>query len=225
MGSATVRGNARRSGPLQRLKKNLYLSVYEFLREYRRGSVDRLRIPRGRHTYGPEPEIIGYPELGLGSRIGSFCSIAPGTRFIFLGRHHYDWVSTYPFYEFYEEWRVDTEWYERGSPILSKWRADPIIVGNDVWIASEVSIQQGVTIGDGAVIAFGSLVTHDIPPYALVGGCPAKVIKYRFSPEQIERLLRIAWWNWEDARIKLALPYLLLSDIDRFIDYAETPPR
>jgi hypothetical protein len=222
--SGIVRGNVRGSSPFRKLKKSIYQSVGEFLREYRKSPGGRLRVPRGRHTYGPEPEIIGYPELGLGSRIGSFCSIAPGTRFIFLGKHHYDWASTYPFYEFYEEWGVDTEWYESGRPVLSKWWPYPIIVGNDVWIASEVSVKQGVRIGDGAVIAFGSLVTHDVPPYALVGGCPAKVIGYRFSPEQIERLLHIAWWNWEDTRIKLALPRLLTSDIDGFIDYAETPP-
>ena len=184
-----------------------------------------LTVPRGKHTYGPEPEIIGIPQMGLGSRIGSFCAISYGLRFIFLGDHLLHWCSTYPFFRFYEEWGVDVDTkgiYVKGKYFPNKEEAFPIVVGNDVWIGSEVNIKAGVNIGDGAAIAFGSLVTKDVPPYALVGGWPAEVIRYRFTPEQIEKLLRIQWWNWEDAKIKLALPYMMTSDIDGFIEYAES---
>jgi carbonic anhydrase/acetyltransferase-like protein (isoleucine patch superfamily) len=90
-------------------------------------------------------------------------------------------------------------------------------VGNDVWIATNVSIMQGVTVGDGAVIAQESFVTRDVPPYALVGGHPARIIRYRFAEAQISELLRIAWWNWDDDEIRKLVPYLVCEDVTEFI--------
>jgi carbonic anhydrase/acetyltransferase-like protein (isoleucine patch superfamily) len=78
----------------------------------------------------------------------------------------------------------------------------------------------GLTIGDGAVVATGAVVTKDVPPYAIVGGTPAKVIKYRFSEEQRAALLEIKWWDWPDDEIRRAVPYLAAKYIDRFIEYA-----
>ena len=77
-----------------------------------------------------------------------------------------------------------------------------VVIGNDVWIGESARIMAGVHIGDGAVIAAGAVVTKDVAPYAIVGGVPAKVIKYRFSPEQIEELLKIEWWNWDEEKIR-----------------------
>lgn len=74
-------------------------------------------------------------------------------------------------------------------------------IGNDVWIGAKATIMDGVTIGDGAIVAAGSVVTKNVPPYAVVGGCPAKIIKYRFSQEIIDRLLDIKWWNLPDDEI------------------------
>ena len=92
-----------------------------------------------------------------------------------------------------------------------------ITIGNDVWIASSVTILSGVTIGDGAIIAAGSIVVRDVPPYALYGGIPAKVIRFRFDQEQIGALLKIRWWDWSPERIRTNIPYLSSADISGFI--------
>lgn len=170
-----------------------------------------LVIPRGKHTYGPDPEIIGHPRIGVGSKIGNFCSIAEGLQFIFRGKHMINWVSTYPFRDM---WKM-------AVPLNALLPHYPIIIGNDVWIATNVMIQQGLTIGDGAVIAMESLVTRDVPPYAMVGGHPAQIIRYRFSKSQIEDLLEIAWWFWDDEEIKKVVPLLASDDIDRFVEVAK----
>jgi len=183
-----------------------------------------IRIPYGRHSYGPQPIVIGphpYVErLSAGSRVGSFCSISPGLRFVFRGKHRYDWISTYPFYEFHDRWGVDEQGWKGGVLDIEGINPAPIVVGNDVWIAANVSIKQGVTIGDGAVLAMESLITKDVPPYALVGGNPARVLKYRFQQDQVEELLKIAWWNWPDEKIIEIAPMLVSDDIDGFIRVA-----
>ena len=79
----------------------------------------------------------------------------------------------------------------------------------------------GVTVGDGAVIAARALVTKDVPPYGIVAGQPAKLLRYRFAPDIIERLLTLAWWNWQDERIKKAVPKMLQTDIEAFLQAAE----
>lgn len=185
-------------------------------------------IPYGKHSYGPQPILVGVGgplkerqiilQKSAGSRIGNFCSIASGLRFTFLDKHNYHWVSTYPFYAFYNKWKYDVHpSYVKGELDISTFKPNPIIIENDVWIASNVTIKEGVKVGNGAVVAMESLVTKDVPPYAIVGGCPAKIIKYRFSPEQIEELLEISWWNWEDKEIIPNLPLLMSENIDLFI--------
>lgn len=168
-------------------------------------------IPRGKHTYGPEPIIQGSVEASSGSKIGKFCSIADNLQFIIKGSHMMNWVTTYPFQA---TWKMDVPLHD--LPLYA-----PITIGNDVWIASNVKIKQGVTIGDGAVLATECFVTKDVPPYAIVGGNPAKIIKYRFTENQIKDLLNIRWWDWEDEEIKKAVPLMLSDNIDRFIEYAK----
>lgn len=94
------------------------------------------------------------------------------------------------------------------------------IVGSDVWTMENCLILAGVKIGDGAFVAAGAVVTKDVPPYAIVGGNPAKLIRYRFSEEQIAALLEIRWWDWPEDQVRAAVPYLESEDIDAFIEYA-----
>ena len=79
---------------------------------------------------------------------------------------------------------------------------EDIVYGNDVFIGANVTILDGVTIGDGAVIGAGAVVSKDIPPYAIAVGCPIRILKYRFEPEQIDKLLKIKWWEFEDDKLK-----------------------
>lgn len=94
------------------------------------------------------------------------------------------------------------------------------IVGSDVWTTENCLILPGVKIGDGAIVAAGAVVTKDVPPYSIVGGNPAKLIRYRFAEEQIAALLEIRWWEWPEAKIRAAVPWLESEDIDAFIEYA-----
>jgi len=188
-----------------------------------------LIIPFGRHSYGPQPELLGsmpwIAKKARGSRVGNFCSLSEGVKFSFLGKHNYKWVSTYPFYDFYDSWGFEDTLWKNGKPDEEKIEAAPIIIENDVWVALNVVFKEGVVVHDGAVVAMGSLVTKDVPAYALVGGNPARVIKYRFTQEQIKALEKIAWWNWPDMEIKKILPLLLSDDVDGLIKYSKLERR
>lgn len=122
--------------------------------------------------------------------IGKFCSLGEEIK-IGLGIHPHHFRSTFP--GFYAKdssyYGVEPE-YEYNEP-----QHLPCMIGNDVWIGTRATILDGVKIGDGAVIAAGAVVTKDVPPYAIVGGVPAKIIKYRFSEEKINRLLASKWWD------------------------------
>lgn len=130
-------------------------------------------------------------------QIGKFCSIACGAKFLFNSANHtLSSLSTYPFPLFFEEWGLEKKdvtkaWDNKGD----------IIVGNDVWIGYEAVVLAGVMIGDGAIVGTRAVVTKDVPPYTIVGGVPAKLIKKRFSEETISALLEIQWWNWPEKRI------------------------
>ena len=127
--------------------------------------------------------------------IGNYCSIGSGAVFMMAGNqgHRTDWVSTFPFYYQANIFKDSKNPYKKSGNT---------IVGHDVWIGSEAMIMAGVTIGSGAVIASRAVVTKDIEPYAVVGGNPAEVIRYRFSDEEIEKLLILKWWDWSEERVK-----------------------
>ena len=133
--------------------------------------------------------------------IGKYCSIACGVRFLFNSANHaLKSLSTYAFPIFYEEWGLDV------GNVAEAWdNKGDIVVGNDVWIGYEAVVMAGVTIGDGAIIGSRAVVTRDVPPYAIVGGVPAKLIRYRFTEKTIERLLAIKWWDWPAERVRKCL--------------------
>lgn len=133
------------------------------------------------YGYGPEKLVIG-----------RYCALASGVRFIMAGANHPDLgVSTFPFTIFGGEWAEQTMDILTGMPS----RGDTV-VGNDVWIGYDSLVMPGVRIGDGAIVAAGSVVVGDVAPYTVVGGNPAKPIRRRFPDTDIDRLLRAAWWNW-----------------------------
>ena len=167
------------------------------------------RVVYGRASYGiPTIREFAYDESKL--LVGNYCSI--GGTYLLGGQHAIKHVTTYPL-------RINLGFEGAGYDGNPAVRGD-IVVGSDVWTGYGSWILSGVTIGHGAVVATGSVVTKDIPPYAIVGGIPAKVLRYRHTPEQIEALLEIAWWNWSEAEVYEAIPYLANEDIDAFIAYA-----
>jgi acetyltransferase-like isoleucine patch superfamily enzyme len=168
----------------------------------------------GEYTYANP--IVHWQNNKAKLEIGKFCSIARNVNIYLGGNHNINWVTTYPFgticKDKFPHFNVD----DHGHPSTK----GDVIIGNDVWIASNVTIMSGVTIGDGAVIANNSHVIKNVEPYSLVGGNPAKLIKYRFTPEQIEKLLEIKWWNWDEEKINKFVPLLCNYNIDEFINSA-----
>lgn len=133
------------------------------------------------------------------ARIGKFCSIARQT-VIGPGNHDLDAVTTHPF-------PVSPAYGGLVAAARHQPQQPPPVIGNDVWVGINSIIVRGVTIGDGAVVAANSVVTNDVPPYAIVGGAPARLIRYRFDQETISALQRIRWWDWceEDLRQRAAM--------------------
>lgn len=167
----------------------------------------------GEWTYG-DPTILFGRDARL--TIGRYCSIAEGVTILVGGEHHTEWVTTYPFNTLFEGARRFP-----GYPLT---RGD-VTIGNDVWIGHGATVLSGVTIGDGAVIAGECVVAKDVEPYAIVGGNPARHIRYRFSAQTIAALLDIAWWEWPLSAIQASWPLLLSGDVDAFIaKYSEVTP-
>lgn len=128
--------------------------------------------------------------------IGKFCSISYGVT-IGPPEHNYHRLSLHPFIHL-----SNYDIFNDGEVIPSDKQDKPCCIGNDVWIGCNSTILRGVTIGDGAIVAANALVNRDVPPYAIVGGVPARIIKYRFDPEVIGKLLELKWWNWSIDKIK-----------------------
>lgn len=147
--------------------------------------------------YGPDdPQIT----------VGRYCSLNDGSYLFPGGNHNTDCVSTYGF-----NWTL-LPGAEKGP--LSN---GPIRIGNDVWSGFGSIVLSGVTVGDGAVIAAGAIVTKDVPNYAIVGGVPAKVISYRFNEQIREALLRIKWWDWDESKVERHADQLSTPDATEFI--------
>jgi acetyltransferase-like isoleucine patch superfamily enzyme len=125
------------------------------------------------------------------SKIGNFCSIGPKSRIGGLGHHPTKWISTHPaFFSTLKQANItfsDDNYFKE---------SEDVIIGNDVWIGAGVLVLDGVTIGDGAIVAAGAIVTKDVEPYSIVGGVPAKHLKYRFHQDISRKLIELSWWDW-----------------------------
>ncbi|MCI5164699.1 MAG: antibiotic acetyltransferase [Candidatus Electrothrix sp. GM3_4] len=133
------------------------------------------------------------------TEIGKFCCIGPQCIVGGIGRHPVNYLSTHPiFYSLRKQvgitFAAESDFEE----------LPPVKIGNDVWVGLRSVILDGVTVGDGAIIAAGSVVTKDVPPYAIVGGVPAKLIRTRFDNDVIDRLNKLKWWDYPESQLKKA---------------------
>ncbi|MEX0409293.1 DapH/DapD/GlmU-related protein [Aquibium sp. LZ166] len=151
---------------------------------------------------------------GIYTQIGKFCSIAANTRINAL-EHPLERATTHKISyrpnEYFRYLGVDQDFRERR-------RAKKVSIGNDVWIGHGAVILPGVTVGDGAVVGANAVVTKDVSPYSIVGGAPARVIRMRFADDVVERLMRLAWWDWPLERLFEAVPDMQALEIGAFLD-------
>lgn len=142
--------------------------------------------------------------------MGNFCSIGPNVQIGLAPHPSRIFVSTYP--AFYSNCNGGCQLSFREDKIYDD-SVPKTVIGNDVWIGSNVIIPGGIHIGTGAILAAGAVVVKDVPPYAIVGGNPAKIIRFRFSEEQIRDLMESEWWNWPIEKIRLHVDKF--SDIEK----------
>jgi len=183
---------------------------------YLKNFITRENIIVGDYTYYDDPDgverfehnvLYHFPFVGDRLIIGKFCAIAKDVKFIMNGANHKrSGFSTYPFQIFANGW-------EKVMPKEGElsYKGDTVI-GHDVWIGYNATIMPGVNVGSGAVIATQSVVTKDVPPYSVVGGNPATIIKYRFDQPTIDRLLSIQWWDWSAEKITQHLEAIVGCD-------------
>ena len=153
--------------------------------------------------------LYHYPFIGDKLIIGKFCALATGVKFIMNGANHKtSGISTYPFSIFRNGWEKVMP-----KPGELPYRGDTV-VGNDVWIGNDATIMPGVKIGHGAIIASKSVVFNNVKPYSIVGGNPAEFLRMRFSPEQVSKLLQLAWWDWDIEKITRNLEKITGGDVE-----------
>jgi virginiamycin A acetyltransferase len=182
--------------------------------------ITKSNIIVGDYTYyddlkGPEDfenknVLYHYPFMEDKLTIGKFCAIATDAKFIMNGANHkISGLSTYPFSIFGNGWEKVMP-----KPEELPYKGDTVI-GNDVWIGYDATIMPGIHVGDGAIIAAKSVVTKDVPPYAVVGGNPAKIIKMRLDESTIKKLLDMKWWDWDIEKITKNLSLIVGGDIEK----------
>jgi len=169
----------------------------------------------GRFTYGYEhAEVYQWGE-GADLEIGSFCSIGGGLRVFLGGNHRIDWATTFPFGQVFRDTLGD---FEIDGQNLSK---GDVVIGNDVWIGADVTILSGARIGDGAVLATNATVAGQVEPYEMVGGNPAKHLKYRFDEDTRSRLESLCWWEQPINVIRRIAPLLSTAPDSAALDKVE----
>lgn len=193
---------------------------------YIKNTINNPNIIVGDYTYYDDPEdseafernvLYHFPFIGDRLIIGKFCAIARGAKFIMNGANHQmTGFSTYPFYIFGGGW-------EGAAPAPGElpYKGDTII-GNDVWIGYDALLMPGVRIGNGAIISARSVVTSDVPPYTIVGGNPARIIRQRFPDHIANALAQIAWWDWPIEKISQNLRAITGADLEKLRLAADT---
>ena len=190
-----------------------------------KNTLSNPNIEVGDYTYYDDPEdsenfernvLYHFPFIGDKLIIGKFCALARGVKFIMNGANHkLSGISTYPFQIFANGW-------ERVMPQPGElpYKGDTV-VGHDVWIGYDSLIMPGVTIGNGAIVSSRSVVVSDVPAYTVVGGNPARPVKTRFDAQSIERLQRIAWWDWPIDKVSAHLEQIVGADIEALENAAQ----
>jgi acetyltransferase-like isoleucine patch superfamily enzyme len=170
--------------------------------------VDALReetfVEIGRYTYGLSPSSVFRATKEAPVRIGSFCSFAPGVIILANADHPLSFPSTYPFRTLFCNKRSET--FNPSWPNYDAVTKGGVYIGHDVWVGQNAIILSGVTIGNGAVVGAGAVVAKDVPPYAIVVGNPARIVRFRFCSEVIEGLEKTEWWCLSDDEIDALLP-------------------
>lgn len=165
----------------------------------------------GTGTYGVP--IIRHRHANTTLTIGNYCSIASNVEIFLGGNHRTDWISTYPFPQYYDQANHIADYTTTNGNVT---------IGSDVWLCQNVTIFSGITIGNGAVVANGAIVTKDVPPYAIVGGNPAKLIRWRFDETTRIALLATEWWNWPEEEVFSMMDKLCSDNIADFLAYADS---
>lgn len=165
----------------------------------------------GKGTYGHENILINKsPETNYDLYVGNFCSIGNNLNVYLGGHHNYKWMTTYPF-------GIKYGHLTSVNGVGCVYHNGDVVIENDVWIGINCTIMSGVTIANGAVVAANSHVVKDVEPYSIVGGNPAKHIKYRFSKNIIDKLLEIKWRDFDDDKLNKILPILCSDKYDEFL--------
>lgn len=211
------------------VRRSIYLlHPFKIRGIYREGEMVTIKSPIVVEPFSSMSGRLGFSNCGafsymhsaFGSRaeVGRYCSIAPYSR-LMGNEHPLDRISTHPFAcrQYYTNWLEKRFSVSNVAPTFENTDRGPVVVKDDVWIGNAALIRPGLTVGHGAVIAAGAVVVKDVPPYAVVGGTPAKVLKYRFDEATIARILDVAWWRYHVRD----LAGLDVSDIHGFLDELE----
>jgi virginiamycin A acetyltransferase len=172
----------------------------------------------GDYTYYDDPDdpagfernvLYHFDFIGDRLIIGRFCQIAAGVQFVMNGgNHRMAGFSTFPFAVFGQGWSGHLP-----DELSSPYKGD-MVIGNDVWLGHDCLLMPGVTVGDGAIVATRAVVVDDVPAYAVVAGNPARVVRMRFDPATIARLLEIRWWDWSPEKITRNIAAISGADIE-----------